>query len=119
MFAICSFNSPDLDGYQGTRENKNVPRETHKGSRNPTIITDAPLEIRPIDSDTPHWLLFIRVKFFPFASTVEVRLGKGEQHNNRNLDSFTTEDSLALSLFCPAKDLSICCQEEAKRALVS
>jgi hypothetical protein len=35
MFTICSFNSPDLDGYQGTRENKNVPRETHKGSRNP------------------------------------------------------------------------------------
>jgi hypothetical protein len=31
MFTICSFNSPDLDGYQGTRENKNVPRETHKG----------------------------------------------------------------------------------------
>jgi hypothetical protein len=29
MFTICSFNSPDLDGYQGTRENKNVPRETH------------------------------------------------------------------------------------------
>jgi hypothetical protein len=26
MFTICSFNSPDLDGYQGTRENKNVPR---------------------------------------------------------------------------------------------
>jgi hypothetical protein len=25
MFTICSFNSPDLDGYQGTRENKNVP----------------------------------------------------------------------------------------------
>jgi hypothetical protein len=22
MFTICSFNSPDLDGYQGTRENK-------------------------------------------------------------------------------------------------
>jgi hypothetical protein len=33
MFTICSFNSPDLDGYQGTRENKNVPRETHKGWR--------------------------------------------------------------------------------------
>jgi hypothetical protein len=26
MFTICSFNSPDLDGNQGTRENKNVPR---------------------------------------------------------------------------------------------
>jgi hypothetical protein len=27
MFTICSFNSPDLDGYQGTRENKNVPKQ--------------------------------------------------------------------------------------------
>jgi hypothetical protein len=28
MFTICSFNSPDLDGYQGTRENKNSDTTT-------------------------------------------------------------------------------------------
>jgi hypothetical protein len=32
MFTICLFISPGLDGNRGTR--KNVPRETHKGSRN-------------------------------------------------------------------------------------
>jgi hypothetical protein len=33
-FTICLFISPDLDGNRGT-STKNVPRETHKGSRNP------------------------------------------------------------------------------------
>jgi hypothetical protein len=34
--SICSFNSPDLDGYQGTRENKkNVPRYVYPSTTPP------------------------------------------------------------------------------------